>query len=417
MSTKPHVIIVGAGFGGVYAAKHLVPYVKKGRLDVTIINKTNYFLFTPLLHEVATGGLSGRSVTEPIRHIFAGTGVMFHQGTVELLNPKERTVVVDGKNISYDIAVIATGALTNFYGIPGAQEHSLVLKNLSDAIEIRERIIDAVEDASCTEDEGERKKNLSFVVVGGGATGVEMVAEMAEFLDTLYDRYFKGASTIQKKDISIHLVNTTADLLAMLDPKLRAKTAEHLKKLGVLLHMNMSVTEVTKESVKFGDGTSIDTHFVFWAGGITPSMPKFTSFEPTLVGGKLSTDTFLRLKGESSLFVVGDTALVETKEGKGYPALAQIASRQGALVAHNIVASLEHKPLKEFSYKLKGTLVSLGQWYAVGQIFGLKLSGKLMWWIWRTVYLFNFHSWTKRIKIMFEWTEALFSPRDITKLR
>ncbi len=417
MSKKPHIIIVGAGFGGVYAARHLVSYVRRGLIDVTIINKTNYFLFTPLLHEVATGGLSGRSVTESIRSIFAGTGVIFHQGVVESINLRERTVYVDGKNISYDMAVIATGAVTNFYGIPGAQEHSLVLKNLSDAIEIRERIIDAVEDASCIESVDERKKQLSFVVVGGGATGVEMVAEIAEFLNTLYGRYFKGVSKVEKEDISVHLVNTTADVLAMLDPSLRAKTAERLKKLGVQLHMNMAVTEVTAEQVKFADGNSVDTRFVFWAGGIIATIPKFISFEPTLVSGKLATDLFLRLKGDPAVFVLGDSALVETQNGKGYPALAQIAAQQGALVARNIVASLQHKPLKEFSYKMKGTLVSLGQWYAVGEIFGIKLSGRLMWWIWRTVYLFNFHSWTKRIKIAFEWTEALFSPRDITKLR
>lgn len=414
---KPHVVIVGAGFGGVYTARHLVPYVKKGLVDVTIINKTNYFLFTPLLHEVATGGLSGRSVTEPIRHIFAGTGVAFQQGIVESVNPKECTLVVDGKNISYDYAVIGTGAVTNFYGIPGAAEHSLVLKDLSDAIEMRERIIDAVEDTSCIENAEQRKKDLSFVVVGGGATGVEVVAEIAEFLDTLFDQYFKKVSNIQKEDISVHLVHTASDVLGMLHQSLRVKSMERLKKLGINLHMNVTVTEVTSRAVEFSDGNSIDTHFVFWAGGVIPSLPKFVSYEPTLVCGRLATDAFLRLKGDAHVFVLGDTAQVDTREGKGYPALAQVASKQGRVVAHNIIALINRKPLKEFSYHLKGVLVSLGQWYAVGQIYGFTLSGRFMWWIWRTVYLFNFHSWSKRFKIAFEWTEALFSPRDITKLR
>lgn len=415
--SKPHVAIVGAGFGGVYTAKALVPYVKKGLIDVTVINKTNYFLFTPLLHEVATGGLSARSVTESVRHIFEGTGVIFHQGIVEALDPKQGTLSVDGKEIAFDYVVVATGAVTNFYGIKGAEEYSFVLKNLQDAVEIRERIIDAFEDASSVENAEQRKKELSFVVVGGGATGVEMVAEMAEFIDTLFERYFKGVSQIKKEDISVHLVNTAPEVLAMPHPSLRKKTAEHLEYLGVQLHMNMSVTEVTAESVVFADGTSIDTHFVFWAGGITPSLPRFSGVEPLLAGGKLVTDAFLRMKGSDRVFVLGDSALAETPAGKGYPALAQIASRQGPVVAENIMLSLAHKPLKTFSYTIKGTLVSLGQWYAVGEMFGLKLSGRLMWWIWRTVYLFNFHSWTKRFKIAFEWTEALFSPRDITKLR
>lgn len=414
---KPHIVIVGAGFGGVYTARALVPYVKKGMIDVTVINKTNYFLFTPLLHEVATGGLSARSVTESIRHIFEGTGVVFHQGQVEMIDPKQGTLTVEGKEIAYDYVVVATGAVTNFYGIPGASEHSLVLKNLIDAIEIRERIIDAFEDSSCIENAEQRKKNLSFVVVGGGATGVEMVAEMAEFICMLFDKYFKGISQIKKEEVSLHLVNTGPDILTILHPSLRKKALKHLENLNVTLHMNMSVVEVTGESVKFADGNSIDTHFVFWAGGVTPSIPKFNSVEPALAGGKLVTDTFLRMKGSDRVFVLGDTACVETPGGKGYPALAQIAAQQGEVVAKNIILSLAHKPLKTFSYKIRGTLVSLGQWYAVGEIFGLKLSGRLMWWIWRTIYLFNFHSWTKRFKIAFEWTEALFSPRDITKLR
>jgi NADH dehydrogenase len=414
---KPHVVIVGAGFGGVYTARHLVPYVKKGLIDVTVVNKTNYFLFTPLLHEVATGGLSGRSVTEPIRHIFAGTGVMFHQGTVESIDSKNHELVVDGKKVSYDYAVVATGAVTNFYGITGAEEHSLVLKNLSDAIEIRERIIDAFEDTSCVENGEGRKRDLAFVVVGGGATGVEMVAEMAEFIHALYEKYFEGVSTIKKEDISIHLVNTAPDVLVMLDPVLRAKALRHLSRLGVSLHMNTSVAEVTADKVVFADGASIDTRFVFWAGGITPTAPACVSFDPVRTGGKFAVDTFLRMKGEAGVFVIGDTACVDTPDGKGYPALAQIAVQQAEVVAHNIVASITQKPLKAFSYTVRGTMISLGQWYAVGQIFGMKLSGKFIWWLWRTVYLFNFHSWTKRFKIAFEWTEALFSPRDITKLR
>jgi len=414
---KPHVVIVGAGFGGVYTAQHLVPYVKKGLIDVTIINQTNYFLFTPLLHEVATGGLSGRSVTEPIRHIFAGTGVVFHQGVVESVDIKKHELVVDGRTLSYDSVVLATGAVTNFYGIKGAQEHSLVLKNLSDAVEIRERIIDAFEDTSAIKTEEQRKKDLSFVVVGGGATGVEMAAEMAEFIHTLYHNYFKGVSTIHKTDISIHLVNTGPDVLSMLDQTLRRKAARRLEALGVTLHMNTSVTEVTSDAVVFADGSSIPTSFVFWAGGIMPVAPTCVSSDPVCIGGKFVTDVFLRMKGEVDVFVLGDTACVETPDAKGYPALAQIAVRQAKVVAGNIVASLHHKPLRAFSYTVRGTLVSLGQWYAIGQIFGMTFSGKLMWWVWRTVYLFNFHSWTKRFKIAFEWTEGLFTSRDITKLR
>jgi NADH dehydrogenase len=417
---KPHIVIVGAGFGGTYTAQALMPYVSKGLIDVTVINKTNYFLFTPLLHEVATGGLSSLSVTEPLREIFSGSGIRFHQGTVESLDSDTHTIRIDGVYMTYDYAVIATGAITNYYGISGAQEYSLVLKNLSDAVAIRERIIDAFEDAAWKEDAGERKHNLSFVVVGGGATGVEMAAEMAEFITEMGKRHFYGASAIKPEDVSIHLANTGVDVLVQMDPVLRAKASKHLKRLGVVLHMGMTVSEVTDSEIIFSDGTSIKTHTVLWTAGITPLTPTFLGNAPTCVVGKISTDEFLRVKSDNGVsthvFALGDVSCVETADNRGYPPVAQVASAQADIVSRNIIASIQKKPLTAFKYVSKGTLVSLGQWYAVGTIFGMHLSGRFMWWVWRTVYVFKFNSWSKRFQILSEWTQNLFFPRDITKL-
>lgn len=414
---KPHVVIVGAGFGGVYTALKLAPFVKKGWINVTLINKTNYFLFTPLLHEVATGGLGAHSATESLREIFSGTGVRLIQATVDTVDMSARKVIYAGKELAFDVAVVATGAETNYYNIPGAKEYTRVLKNLSDALSIREELIDTFEDASCVESSEERKKHLTFVVVGGGATGVEMAAEIAEFIDHMYERHFKGVSCIKKDEISLHLVNTGPDLLSMLPQTLREKTARHLQRLGVMLHLGATVTEVHDKNIMFKDGSSISARFILWAAGVTPVAPVFLGTEIPLVNGRISTDPSLQVVGTQGVFALGDVSLVQTPDTKGYPPVAQVAAQQANVVASNIIAYIKGKPLKQFTYQSKGTLVSLGQWYAVGTMFGMSFSGKLMWWIWRTVYLFKFNSWSKRWRIMSEWSEALFFPRDITKLR
>lgn len=414
---KPHVVIVGAGFGGVYTASNLVPYVKQGLIEVTLINKTNYFLFTPLLHEVATGGLGTHSATESLREIFSGTGVRLIQASVDTVDMSARKVFYEGKECAFDVAVVASGAETNYYNIPGAKEYTKVLKNLSDALAIREEIIDAFEDASCITESDDRKKHLTFVVVGGGATGVEMVAEIAEFIGHMYERHFKGVSCIRKDEISIHLVNTGSDLLSMLPLSLRKKAARHLEKLGVMLHLGVSVTEVHNQRIIFKDGGSISARFILWAAGVTPTAPACVGTEVPLVNGRISTEPSLQVVGTQGVFALGDVSLVQTPDTKGYPSVAQVAVQQANVVASNIMAYTQNKPLKQFSYHSKGTLVSLGQWYAVGTIFGMSFSGKLMWWIWRTVYLFKFNSWSKRFTIMSEWTQALLFPRDITKLR
>ncbi len=199
---KPHILILGAGFGGMYVARELKSLVKNGDVQVTIVNETNYFLFTPLLHEVATGALAPQSVAEPLREIFAGTDIKICQGTVTSIDREHRTVSVLGDvngddvhhrvkhDIVYDFLVIATGATTNYYNIPGADIHTYPLKTLADAAEIRRRVIDSFEEAVLTDDFEKRAHLLSFTVVGGGATGVETAAELADFISKMVLGYW-----------------------------------------------------------------------------------------------------------------------------------------------------------------------------------------------------------------------------------
>lgn len=245
---RPHIVILGAGFGGMYVARALATLVKKGELDVTIVNQTNYFLFTPLLHEVATGSLSPSSVAEPIREIFAHTGVRIIQGVVESIDRSARMVHIlcdhTKHDISYDFLVIATGATTNYYDIPGADRFTYPLKTLADAAAIRDRIIDSFEEAVLSPDPATRARLLSFAVVGGGATGVETAAEISDFVKGLVRRYYNDTDcrpddpcNCSPEEPKVSIIHAGPELLQMFAPSLRQAAEKRLRENGVELHM------------------------------------------------------------------------------------------------------------------------------------------------------------------------------------
>ncbi len=416
-ANKPHILILGAGFGGVYVAKKLLKKVRSGAIDLTIVNRTNYFLFTPLLHEVATGALTPNSVAEPLREVFFGTKVRVVQGIVEGIDSIQKIVTVSGTPIAYDYLVVATGAETNYYGINGAEEHSLPLKNLYDAARIRARVIDAFEKAVIAKDNCERARLLSFAVVGGGATGVEMAAELTEFVAGISKRYYPMMHW-DPEEAQVSIIDTGPELLQMFAPKLRAAAKNRLLKEGVILHQNSAVTSVTPDGLTLSNNTTIPASIVIWSAGVKAIIPKFIGDQPVLVKGRMSVNTFFQVAlGASStiaenIFAHGDVAGYPTP----VPMLAQVAEAEATIVARNIIALLSQKKLSDFTYRSKGSMVSVGQWFAIGEIFSLRVSGKLTWWLWRTVYISKFASIKKRIRIMFEWALELFFPRDITKI-
>ncbi len=417
---KPHIVILGAGFGGTYVAKKLAPLVKAGEIDVTIVNRTNYFLFTPLLHEVATGSLTASSVAEPLREIFQGTGIELCEGAIESINATDGRVRVVGSlhaTLEYDYLVIATGAETNYYNIPGAEKFSLPLKSIADAENIRAAIIDAFEKALYDIDPEVRRRQLSFVVVGGGATGVEVAAELSEFIDGIVERYYRETNHCKPEEPQISLVHAGKELLEMFPPRLRAAAEKRLRENKVSIHSSATVTSVTQNGLILGGEMTIPASTIIWAAGVKPVVPHFEDGMPPLVGGRLAVDEFFQVKDCEHIFALGDASgYIDTRknEGKSLPMLAQVAVGEAGKVAYNIMASIHNKRLRSFKYRSKGSMVSVGQWFAIGEIFSMKIAGKFTWWLWRTVYLFKFASWKKRIRIMFEWTLDIFYPRDIT---
>lgn len=415
MSLK-HIVIAGGGFGGVYTYKYIHRF-SHGRKDiqVTLVSKTNYFLFTPLLHEVATGGLVRENIVEPIRDILRCCSDSFCLADVTGLSTQSKTLLTTAGPLSYDVCVLALGAETNFFGTKGASEHCFQLKNLSDAVSLKNHLIRSFEKASRCSDTEERKRLLRIVVIGGGPTGVELACEISDFLYATLARYYLKDHI--EKDIHVVLVQRGNELVPQFHPGLRRKCLELLRRKRVDVRLLSPVVDVSEEGVALASGEVLETRCPVWVAGVTPIQITLDAKNVADPCGRLLVDDSLRLQGYSDVFVLGDAATCGT-DGKRqpYPQLAQVAVLQAPVVAANILRSIEGKPLKPFSCRLTGTLISLGEWCAAGEIFGIVFSGRFAWWLWRTVYLSKLLSFRKKAEVAIDWTFDLFLPRDISEL-
>ncbi len=410
---KKKIVILGAGFAGINTYVSLVKKLQKNEADILFINKTNYFLFTPMLHELATGGLGDHEVVESVRQIIHGTCADILVTQVGEIDFEKKTVQVTGGRVSYDYLVIALGATTNFCDIPGVEQNSFVLKDLADAIRLRNNFISTFEKASHIADQEKRKKMLSFVVVGAGATGVELVTEMADLFFETFRKYYRGH--ISPGDISIILINKGPDVLTGFDRSMQQRALRVIIEKGITVMLNKDVSSITKSAVLFTDGSFLDASCVIWTAGVKPHSISFLQPVELDRSGRIVVDEYLRVRNAEHVFALGDAASFMGADGRPLPMLAQVATQQGPIAGHNIVAHIRKMPFKRFEYHSKGSLVSLGQWQGVGKIGGILWTGPISWLIWRIVYLFNFASVPKRLKIAISWIINMFYPRDITK--
>ncbi len=415
MSKIIKIVVVGTGFGGVYALKNLHKIFHGDKnIDITLIGEKNYFLFTPLLHEVATGGIDPGNIIEPIRKIIKCCLNNFYLGKVKFINTKEKIVEVGEKKIQYDYLILANGAETNFYDIKGARENSLTLKSLDDAMRIKKHCLLQIEKASNITDKLERKRMLNFIVVGGGPTGVELVAELQELLKETFPRYYEKKII---NDISVTLIHKGKELLTQLGVKLRIKSLKVLKKKGINVMLETGVIEVFSSSVTLDDGKEIKTENVIWVAGIKPVEIKFDEEIKKTQSGQIIVNDCLQIENHPEIFAIGDIASIKPKNmDTSLPALAQVAVKESENVTENIKLLVNGKNTKPLIYHNSGNLVSLGQWMAVGEISNFSFSGHIAWWIWRTIYLSKMISFRKKLKVAMDWTINLFLPRDISKI-
>jgi len=399
------IVILGGGFGGIYTLKYLHKFFhNKKKIKLVLVNNKNYFLFTPLLHEFATGGVSLENLVEPIREIVKCCDYDFIHGEVKKIDLERKVVYFEQKEISYDYLVIALGSKTNFYNIQGAKENSFALKSLDDAINLRNHFIHMFELTANNDNEG----NLTFVIVGGGATGVELAGEMSDY-------FYKTFSKIYPKEIiskvKIILVEKSNELIPQFSPKLRQKALDRLKKQNIDVLLGKGVVEVNKDFIKLDDGKVIETKTVIWTAGVEPKLPQIIGNIEKDNKGRLVVNEYLQVKNYENVFGIGDSCCFIQNE-KPLPQLAQVAVRQAKVVAKNIFNLIQNKTLEKFIYRHQGDLISLGRFFAIGEIKGFAFSGFFAWILWRGVYLSKIISNKDKIKTFIDWFLDLFYPRD-----
>jgi NADH dehydrogenase len=419
MSTsKPHVLILGGGFGGMYAALEFERALERGAaLNVTLVNRDNFFLFTPMLHEVAASDLDITNIVSPIRKLLRR--VTFFHGDIEAIDLVHRRVGLSHgheqhcHSLPYDHLVLALGSTTNFFDIPGLAARALTMKSLDDAIALRNRLIANLEEADFECAASLRDPLLNFVVAGGGFAGVETIAAMNDFLREAV-RFFPH---IQEDMLRIILVSSGKVILPELGEKLGTYAQRKLIEQKIEVHSNCKVTAVTDREVTLSDGTTVTTNTLVWTAGVSPH-PLLETLPCPKTKGRVLVNEFLEVPGWPGLWAFGDCALVpDGKTGKSHPPTAQHALREGRVAAQNILATVRGDRLKPFVYTTLGLLAPIGKRTGVANILGVNFSGFIAWWLWRTIYLLKLPRFEKKVLVALDWTLDVLFSKDLVHFK
>jgi NADH:quinone reductase (non-electrogenic) len=416
--TRKRVVILGGGFGGIYTALHLEKALRKrDDFEITLVNKENYFVFQPMLAEVVSGNIGILDTVSPIRRMLPQTDL--HVRDVESIDTKQQTVTTtpgfrqQPNVIHYDHLVLAVGNVTDFRGLRGMAEHAIPFKNLSDALYIRNHVIHVFEEAAIEhKDERLRRQLLTFVIAGGGFSGVEVVAELNDFVRDVVRNY----PQINSSEVRVILLHALDRILPELDEKLAMYAQRILEKRGVDIRLKTLLEAASGEEAVLSDGTHIRTRTLISTVPSSPN-PLIDGLDLPKERGRLKANSSLLVEGTNNVWALGDCALIPTPDGGFCPPTAQFATRQGKTAAHNIVAAIRGGEQKTFQFKELGKLAALGHRSAVAQVFGLNISGFLAWFMWRTIYLMKLPGWGRRLKVAASWTFELFLPPDLVQLK
>jgi NADH dehydrogenase len=393
---RPHIVIVGAGFGGLSAAHGLAG----ADADVTVVDRRNYHLFQPLLYQVATAGLSPAQIAAPIRAILRrAANIQVLLGRVTGVDMQSRTVMLEDRTLSYDTLVIATGARHAYFGHDEWEQVAPGLKNINDATAIRRRILTAFENAEAS-DEPARRRLLTFVVIGGGPTGVEMAGAIAELARVALRHDFRN---IDPREARIVLVEAGSRVLSAFPEKLSEAAQRALEGLGVEVRLGTPVTQCDAEGVTIGDDP-LPAATIVWAAGVAASSAARWLGAGHDRAGRVRVGPDLTVPDHPEIFCIGDTSLAEDAEGKPLPGLAPVAKQQGAYVARTIRARLAGQPAPgPFRYRDYGTLATIGRRAAVADFGWLQLSGTLAWLLWGLVHISFLIGFRNRLVVLIDW--------------
>jgi NADH dehydrogenase len=401
-------VIIGGGFGGLDAARGF----DKAPVRVTLIDRHNYHLFQPLLYQVATAALSPGDIASPIRWILRKQrNVQVLLADARAIDAPNRRVVLDRGDVSYDYLILATGAAHSYFGHPEWEPRAPGLKTLDDALEIRRQVLLAFEAAERETDPDKRKRLLTFVIVGGGPTGVELAGALAEIARQSLPQDFRS---INPRSARIVLIEGGPHVLGTFPDPLRTDAREALTRLGVEVRTGSVVTRIDEAGVTFGAET-IPAQTVLWAAGVAASPLARSLAVPLDRVGRVTSLPTLALAEHPTIFVAGDLCAF-MQDGKLLPGVAQVAMQQGAHAARNVLHAIGGEPLQPFRYRDYGTMATIGRGSAVGDVFGIKISGFFGWIFWIFLHIFWLIGFRNRIVVMTEWAWSYITQQRRVRL-
>jgi NADH dehydrogenase len=411
---KTQIVILGGGFAGVEAARHLDrTAAKRGDVEVTLVSRDNFTLFTPMLDEVAAGDLEPAHICNPLRKLLRHVTVL--SGEIKAIDLAARQVTISygigmlTRELPFDHLVLALGSETDYFGIPGVAEHALAIKTLGDAVMLRAGVIAMLEAASVEPDSDRRKRMLTFVVAGGGFAGVETVGAINDLARESLPHYGR----VDPREVRVVLIHGGKVILPELGEALGHYAEKKLREREVEIKLETKVIGYAEGAVRCSDGEAIPAQTLVWAAGVSPS-PILKDLPCELQKGRVVVKPTLEVPGAPAVWAVGDcAAIIDPTSKLPYPPTAQHALREGRRAGENIYARLQGKQAKPFLYKMRGQLATIGRRTGVARMFGLKFSGAAGWILWRTVYLMKLPRLEKKLRVGLQWALDVFFERDL----
>jgi len=404
MNTKtlPHVVIIGAGFGGMEVAHKLA----KAPVTITLIDKHNYHLFQPLLYQVAIAGLVPSQIAYPLRTIFRKQkNISFQMGEVTAIDFNSRFVKTNGSVIAYDYLVLAVGGQTNFFGNQSVEQNGFQLKSIESAITLRNHLLKIFEQADREVDPDQRKALLTFAVVGGGPTGVETAGALAELIIHVMAKDYPH---MDLKDVRVLLLEAGPSVMASYPPELKQATNKLLENKKVEILVNTKLADYNGRTVTLGNGGQINTHTLIWTAGVRAA-GMLDSLKVEQAGaGRVRVADSLQIKDHAEVFVIGDAAYFENGNGQPLPMLSTVAIQQGKVAAQNIQRIIKGEKPEAFHYKDPGLLATIGRNAAVARIWGFSFSGFIAWLIWVFLHIFRLIGFRNRLLVLINWAWEYF---------
>lgn len=411
------VLILGGGFGGIYAAMELDRILARDRdVKITLVNRENFFLFTPMMHEVAAGDMAITNIVAPIRQLLKR--IDFLQGDVQAIDLSAKQVTVlhcSGRErdlLQYDYLLMALGSTTNFFNLPGVEENVVTMKSLNDAINLRNLLIASLEEAEFDASVGRQKPLLTYVVAGAGFAGVETVAALNDFVRDALKFY----PHLREEMVRVVLVDLIPNVLPELGEELGQYAGKKLAQRKVELSLNTKIVGYSERGLEFEGGDFIRAVLVVWTAGVrAPSLVKDLTCK--IEKGKTVVNEFLEVEGADGVWSLGDCAMaIDPQTQKPYPPTAQHATRMATTAARNIASAVRGSATRvPFRYKSVGSLAAIGRRTGVAKIMGMKFSGLLAWILWRTIYLMKLPKLDRKIRVALDWALDVIFPKDFVQ--